>query len=834
MERIEPIDEMADGSGQARAHWRGLMGAMFSLGREALATRAPMLERAFAEEGITAMLPGEQPVNWRCDPIPLALSDSEFTKLEAGLAQRATLMEAILDDLYGPQTLLADRLLPAELVLGNPNFLRACRMTGTARRERRLMFYAADLLRGPDGGWRVLADHTDQASGLGYALENRRILSRIIPELFQSQKIHPLRPYLDSCTDVLQSMSPSDDTTVALLTPGYSDPLWFEHVMLSRAMSMTLVEGGDLTIRDGQVFLKTLKGLQRVGVLVRRTRGDATDPLEFASNGGTPGLLAAARGGGIRIFNDVGSAVVEAPGLAAFLPSICRRLLGEDLMAPSQATMWLGEEAVVRIVLRDLEDWIIRPATDGAANPVRPTLLSSQERASLAARIAAHPERFAVAEAPTPSVAPCLGENGLEPRPVALRLFLMFDGSAWRALPGGLARALAEEDALAARLPRTALSKDVWVVADETTPVQSGLGLSTISLSIRRTAGDFPSRVADNFFWLGRYLERMEGSARLQRALMGRLARPSPSPREATEIDLLVHCLAGAGMLRGEDATTLSHAMVTAGTLRAFRAQGPMRRLVELITGQVTQLRDRLTDEMYSVLQRSLRALTERMRALPPDRESAALEAGAELTSRMLEFAATVAGLSAENMVRGGGRLFLELGRRIERSQGLVSQLEHLVDKQLQGGHLARMEIALRLALELCDSVLTYTSRYLAILQPGPALDLVLADEGNPRGLVFQLNLMRDLLGELVDENDPLLATLAPLLREPREIVHGVMRAQDQMAAMMAVPGRLRGLEASLGTLSEQVTRRFFAMLPMVRNVDDVEEPVLEMARGAI
>jgi uncharacterized circularly permuted ATP-grasp superfamily protein/uncharacterized alpha-E superfamily protein len=827
----QPLDEMADGHGNARPHWRGIMGAMFGLGREALATRAVTLERAFAEEGITAMLPGDQPTNWRCDPVPLPLSAAEFAQLESGLGQRARLLEAILADLYGPQDLLAEGLLPPDLVFGNPNFLRPCRTADGSRRDRHLHFYAADLLRGSDGLWRVQADHASQASGLGYALENRRILSRVVPELFQSQKIRPLRPYLEQCADSLQALSPTDGAGVALLTQGHHDPLWFEHVLLSRELSIGLVEGNDLTIRGGIVYLKTLRGLQRIGVLYRRVRGDLVDPLELNPAAGTPGLLEAIRTGTVRVVNDAGSALVEAPGLAAFLPALARRLLGEDLRMPSQATVWLGEGAVVRTVLRDLEGWIIRPATDGNVAPVRPTLLSVAERQALAGRMAARPEAFAAAVAPTPSVAPCLGPNGLEPRPVALRLYLAFDGTDWHALPGGLARALSEEDALAARLPRDAVSKDVWVIADEAVPVQAGLGLSTPTLPIRRSAGDVPSRVADNFFWFGRYLERMEEAARLQRAMITRLLRPSPSPRELAEMQLLAGCLSAADMMQRQDVTVLSGTMVAGAVLRAFRVQGPMRGLLGQVAGQVDQLRDRLTGEVHAVLSRFRRELTEALRLLPPDSDPRALEQASLLTARILEFAAAVAGLAAENMVRGGGRLFLDFGRRIERAQAILLQLAQVLDQPHAATQAGRIEVALRLALELRDSVITYRARYLAVLQPAPALDLILADEGNPRGLAFQLSAIRDLLRGLSEEGDSLITAIDPLSHEAAAVISDVLGARDQNAATAILPARLRALEGAVADLSDRVSRRYFAMLPVARSVG-MEEDELVVGPG--
>jgi hypothetical protein len=814
-----PLDEMADGTGHAKPHWRNLLSTMFALGHETLAERAKLLDLAFREEGVTAILPGERAVNWRCDPVPLLLSAQEFAALEQGLAQRAELMERVLADLYGPRELMRDGVLPPGLVYGNPYYLRPCRDTTGLRRDRHLSFYAADMIRGPDGHWRVLADRTGQAQGLAYALENRRILSRVVPELFQSQKIRQFRPFLEMAGEALQALSPADGAGVALLSGGHSDPLWFEHVLLARELSIGLVEGGDLTLRNGQLFLKTLRGLQRIGVLLRRKDGAHVDSLELSSGGGVPGLIDAMRAGSVRMVNDAGSGLAEAPALTAFLPQLCRRLLGEDLMLQSQATLWLGEGAMVRTVLRDLEAWLIRPATDGSATPVMPTLLSAADRQALASKIEANPAAYAASVAPSLSVAPCAGPSGLEAKPVALRMFMAYDGHAWRAFPGGLARALSEEDALAGRLPRNALSKDVWVIADETSPIQGALGIMTPILAIRRTAGDLPSRVADNFYWFGRYLERLEEAARLQRAIIARILRPSPTARELSEMQILVQSLSSVQMMQAEDASVIGAGMLASSVMRAFRHNGGMRRVLAHVARQVDQLRDRLTGEMHTVVTRSLRELEERMRQLPPDSDARALERASQLTTEILQFAATVAGLAAENMVRGGGRLFLDFGRRIERAQAITAELAQVLDQPGAQSQPGRVETGLRLALELRDSVITYRTRYLAVMQPAPALDLILADEGNPRGLAFQLVAARELLREIIEDGDSLLAATEPLLAEAREIVQDVLRAPDQNSATARLPPRLRKLERAIAAVADRVSRRYFTLLPVARSL---------------
>jgi len=496
---------------------------------------------------------------------------------------------------------------------------------------------------------------------------------------------------------------------------------------------------------------------------------------------------------------------------------------------PSQATLWLGEGAVVRTVLRDLEGWLVRRATDGGSPPVVPMLLPRHEREALAARMEADPAGFAVSEAPSLSVAPCVGTTGLVPKPIALRMFLSFDGSEWRAFPGGLARALSEEDALAGRLPRNALSKDVWVIAEEHAGIQGALGITTPILAIRRTAGDLPSRIADNFYWLGRYLERLEGAARLQRAMIARILRPSPTPREVAEMQILVNSLTSAGMMDREDASVLGADMLASAVMRAFRPNGGMRLMLDDVARQVQQLRDRLTGELHAVLSRSLRDLEETMRQLPPDQNAHALDHASGLTTDILEFAATVAGLAAENMVRGGGRLFLDFGRRVERAQAITVELAQVLEQPNAVSQPGRVEAGLRLALELRDSVITYRTRYLAALEPAPALDLILADEGNPRGLAFQLIAARMLLREIAEDGDSLLASIDPLLSEADLIVQDVLQSPDQMAATARLPSRLRKLEQAIAAVADRVSRRYFTLLPVARSLG-VESDLL---RGA-
>lgn len=837
---------MVDGSGRLRPHWERLLGALSQVGPGSLADRLRSLDSLMAEEGAGGLVPGAGPATRRLDPIPLPLSSAEFSVLEKGLAQRARLLDAVLRDVYGPQTLLSSGALPPALVHANPAFLRPCRAmdAGAWPGGQRMHVYAAELLRGTDGVWRVLADRTADAAGIGYALLNRRALMRVMPEVFHALAARRLSSFFEAWHDALQRLATPEagqSPTLALLTPGPADKLWFEHVVLARELSCELVEGGDLTARDGALYLKTLRGLRRVDVLLRREDGRMVDPLELepGSAGGVPGLLDAARWGGLRLVNDPGSGFAEAPALAAFLPDLAQRLLGEPLLLQSQPVLWLGDEASRATLLADPAPWSLRAAFEGktAATP-----LAAVDGAVVAEMIRRKPASFVATARPQPSIAPwaTMG-GGMDPRPIVLRLFLAHDGAQWRCLPGGLARAVTEEDLLTARLPLHAPAKDVWVLAGEEDMDIVGPGNLVMGpVPIRRSSGDLPSRVADNFFWLGRYLERLDAAARLIRSSALALERPAPTPRERAELRSLGACLAETRLLDAEVAAGFGAAVgedaQAAALMNVARPSGALAGLVGQVSRLAYTLRDRLTSEVHHTLNTGLRSVREKMRDLPSARDRRrGLESLANAMSDVLGFCASVAGLAAENMVRGGGRLFLDLGRRIERGQAIASELSLLLGQRAIDAHPAMIEPVLRLALELRDSVITYRARYLGVLQPAPVLDLVLADDGNPRALAFQLVAARDLLVALDGENPvdrSFTEAMEAMLADAQAMVRDVEESHAQARAACALAPRLRELADRLGAVSNDLTRRYFALLPAARSLG-VEGSAVPELRGA-
>jgi len=808
---------MVDGQGRIRPAWRGLLGAYSALGYAQLAERGKRLDRAFEEESVATVLAGEgrgrarRP--WRCDPVPLIITAADFALLEAGLAQRARLLDALLEDLYGAQRLLREGVVPGRLVYGNPHFLRPCRAPAPTPFPR-LAFYGADLLRGPDGRWRVLADRCGGVNGIGFAAENRALLGRILPEAFRALQVRALRPFFDTWLAALQALAPegADNPRVALLTAGSRQETWLEHLYLSRELGLELVETGDLTVRGGAVYLKTLRGLSRVDVILRRTKGEDCDPLEFDRGHGVPGLMGALREGAVRMVNAPGSMLAEAPGLGPFLPGAARALLGEELALPQMETLWLGDAASRERVRATPEAWRQRPAFD----PSTPLPLGPVEAS--AASGSGEPWRFVATRPLIPSAAPCLAGERLAPSPVLLRVFLARDAEGrWRTMPGGLAHVLDvdPDEPIAGPPARRGAAKDVWVLAEDSNDIVGPPAPRAAALPIRRSSGELPSRVADELYWLGRHLERLESAARLVRALLSRLLRGAALPREIAEMRALARCLAAAGLIDAQSAASQPDGALLPRAVGAAAAPGgALQALLRAVEPPQSAVRDRLTNDMWSALA-GLAGEGSGMLARAASRPDALVEAA----TWIIRACTNLSGLAAENMVRGGAWLFLDLGRRIERAQVTARNIGQALSEPP-----ARIESGLRLALELCDSTMTYRARYLGAVQPAPVLDLVLADPSNPRALGFQLAAVADRLAEIGGAEDSLAATAAALAERPPALVGALLGAPDRDAAAAELPDALRALEDEIGALSDAVARRYVSHVrARVLGVDEPE-----------
>ncbi len=782
------FDEMVAGNGQVRAHWRDLHGILGEVPAREMTARWTRGQREIAEHGLAFHIHGDAHQvgrRWQLDPLPFPLERQEWDALAKGLKQRATLLEAILADLYGPRFLLREGALPAALVLGHPGYLRP--LVGvTPPRGRHLYLYAADLARGPEGNWMVMGDRTDVPGGIGYVLENRQIVARMLPEAVRACPMRPLDPFVDALRTALTGLSPRrfDTPRVVMLTPGTVDSSYFEHAYLAQHLGCMLAEAADLTVRDDRVFLKTLEGLRPVDVLLRATPGLACDPLELASGSGCgiAGLVSAARAGSVSVVNALGCGVVESAALAAYLPALCERLLGESLMLPSVPTWWCGDDASLSHVRANLHRMVLK-RSDGTIT-FGDTLAEAQ-RDRLSAAIAVRPQAYVGQEIVPLSQAPVWREGQMMPHHMMLRTFVTATDNGPVVMDGGLTRVSTKR-----ALPTLAVrngeggSKDTWVLSEAKALPAHHAAHTPIRLT--RSGRDLTSRMADNMFWVGRYLERCEDLTRMLRPIYAGTAKPSPA---------ILGQLGVAKRQQGAAALGRLHFNPAHGT--------GLRANADRLLRSASAIRDRLSLDTWRNMQR----LHAEIRAIEPDTPPEDVAAGLNTLVLALEAAS---GLIMENMTRGPAWRFLDIGRRLERATHIVDLLGAAAEAKE-----ADREALLEALLTISDSSMTYRARYLGSPQLAAVLDLLLCDESNPRSAGFQFAALTDHMDSLLPSSDP------PRLRaEQRLMIYlvGTVRTADidiltrpeEDGRLFKLSSVLEILRSRLWELSETITREYF------------------------
>jgi uncharacterized circularly permuted ATP-grasp superfamily protein/uncharacterized alpha-E superfamily protein len=812
-------DELVTGQKSIRYHWQGILSVIRSL-PNGLGERVESARRQLEESGATVnLLDDRGAARWTFDPLPLVIAPDEWAGIEAGLIQRAKLLDRVLADVYGPQALLKGKLLPPMLVHANRHFLRPARVTDGAAPRRYLGSYAVDLVRLGSGRWHVLADHTELPAGVGYALEMRRVLARSLPEAFRSIPVRHLRPFVDRWQESLRSMAPAavSQPNMAVLTPGSLSATYFEHVYLSRVLGVPLVEGGDMVARDGRVSIKTLAGLRPVHVLLRRLDSAFADPLEMRADSalGVTGLVEATRNGNISLANALGSGVVETPAIMPFLERLSEHLLGEKLQMPSLDVWWLGEPAALSFALANLDLMIVRPCLGQDREPIVVGMLEQAERAALVERIRAQPGQYVAQYPMTPSLTPKWDGQSLVPSAVVMRAFVVADHDTYHVLPGGLAREPDGDTALRSLGRLHGTLKDVWVLAEDAADVQLPTTRRFHQLAVERGTADLQSRVADNLFWLGRYIERLDNDARLLRTTAARVAQGAVGPRDAVELRLLGRLLDAANLM--DHASALAppeSALFQQGLAGVAADDRGLATVLDGIQRLTATMRDRFSVDMTTAAGPEMVEVRKRLLAARGnlDRLLAALD-------EIVRFVATLSGLAQENMTRGTGWRFLDLGRRIER--GL-----HVLTGALGPFTLSPIDwdAAMRLALELCDSTITYRTRYLGQLQPAPVLDLVILDDANPRGLVFQLRTIKGHLDYLASSSGVRVAAPPDSLEVDLQAVVRQFGGDEQAwrhegLALAMLRDVASDTEQQLDKLSEAITRAYFSHVPAAQAV---------------
>jgi uncharacterized circularly permuted ATP-grasp superfamily protein/uncharacterized alpha-E superfamily protein len=761
-------DEMMSAPGVLRPHWDAYISSISALGPEEMARRWKTALQRIRENGVTYNVYGD-PLGmdrpWSLDAIPILISPTEWRELEAGLIQRARLLNWILADLYGAQKLLRGGHLPPSVVFANPGFLRPCHGLPVPDNAW-LHLLAVDLARSADGQWWVLSDRPQAPSGAGYALENRIVQSETFPDLFREFEVQRLASFFRAFRNNMLRLSTSmrSNPRVVLLTPGPLNETYFEHSYLARYLGFTLAQGGDLTVRDSRVFLKTLEGLKQVDVILRRVDGSFCDPIELRSDSflGVAGLVEAVRAGNVVVANALGTGVIESPALIPFLPGLSKRFLGEKLKLPSVATWWCGQPAAFDHVRQNLDSLVIKPSFPSTGmEPVFGGQLAGEERRKLLDRMQARPYNFAGQELLHLSTAPVWQENALASRRVVLRVYVAAVGDSWAVMPGGLARVSPSLDSPVVSMQRGGGSKDVWVLSD--TPVDKFTLQRSRDLPVELNRGgtsDLPSRAADNLFWLGRYAERCEHLVRVLRCILVRLTGESgagSTVNTSTGVEWNSLMRLHASLASENSRMTEDDPQGHLDLARDFEQEilslifeedrrDSLHANLSRTSRAAASVRDRLSSDFLRAVSH-LGGLA-RIDSATNSAGTNAVGTNAETSAwgyvspgdalavlnRCIRTLSSIRGIELENITRGPGWHFLGVGRRIERSIQLVHLFRAII-VPLTPETVPMLEML----LEVCDSAMTYRSRYFTTLQAAPVLDLLMNDETNPRSLKFQI-----------------------------------------------------------------------------------------------
>lgn len=721
-------------TGEFNNQWMPLVHYFNARGRNTLGLDHGRAARMRHEDGATINpfdSQTEQSSSWALDILPLPIAAEEWNIMEAAVQQRAGLLERVLADTYSQQELLQNGLIPPELVFANPNFIHACHNIHPSG-NRFLSFYGIDLYREPGGQFKVLRDYGSSPLGLGYSLENRIVMSRLFPALYHQTRIRRLAPFFQSFHRSLIRRAALDknEDRIVFLSPGPDCPYYFEHALLSRYLGYPLVEGQDLTVRNGNLFLKKLAGLEPVEAIFRNIEDLSSDPfaLRRETSQGVAGLIQVSREQNLDIINPIGAGFIDSPLLKIFLPNLCQYLLGENLLLENHPSWWCETEEGRNMLQREKDCTNLRHAFDSSMKISRNQVPSTV--------IAQRPYDFILDAPLQPSSAPCWSDRSSSSEYTIFRLFACASDNGFEVMPGGLAITAKEIPSLLQGRAQQQKSKDIWVLSDEpVVPFTLLEGFDAIPEFKR--SGDLPNRVADNLLWLGRYLERAEGLVRLLRPVYKCLLgedRPEDNP----ELYFLLNILSAKDILppggkhKEDDPRFLQLSLYLDNAMFNNGQRESVLSNLQRVRETARNVRDRLSIDSFRIINR-LEDFTKNSDEDP-----------LELLDKTLLTLNGFSGLAMESMTRGLGWSFMDLGRRTERATNQITLLTTSLPLVCSDS-----QVLLQALLEISDSLMTYRSRYRSSFQPAPVLDLLISDESNPKSLAFQLKSIADHVANL-------------------------------------------------------------------------------------
>lgn len=821
-------DEMLASHGEVYPHWRDFISYLEQLGSGGAQQQQQDVRRLLQENGVTYNVYGapdgyQRP--WPLDMAPLILSEENWRTIEAGVIQRAELLNFVFTDLYGPQRLIKEGLLPLELIYRDVGFLRPCHNVQLPA-ERQLVLYAADLARGPDGRMWVVSDRTQAPSGAGYALENRTILAQLQSNLFRDGRVRRLSGFFREVQLRLSQLAPQhhDAPRVVLMTPGPRNETYFEHAYLAAYLGYTLVQGDDLSVSQGNVALKTLSGLRPVDAILRRVDDTFCDPLELRADSwlGVAGLLESVRRKRVAVVNPLGSGVLENPGLMPFLATIARHVLNEDLILPMTATWWCGQPKEREHVLANLEQLVIRQCDGSYPRPILGAQLSQADLENLRARIRAQPHRYVGQEQLAYSTAPALVNNRLEPRHTVLRAFALGRKDDYTVMPGGLTRSAAAANELVVSTSTGAASKDTWILTSEPEHyVSLWQNQADRAIEALHSTESLPSRAAENLFWVGRYAERAETTARLLRTIFDCFIGDE-APKQPVEQLALQHLLVALTQITmtypgfvAEGAKARLRRPYTellSVTLEGTRA-GTLHADLNSMVNTAYVVRNLWSTDSWRVMQEIDRIWSTLQEELLGEKKRFDLNLLRRELNRLITQMMALAGLNSESMTHNAGWLLLDTGRRLERAVRSVALIRSVL---VVAKEPVVEQLLLEATLKTTENIITYRRRYRAHLQLRTVLDLLMHDERNPRSLIWQLNRLQEHLAQLPrakvdyqlspEEQIILRASTQLQLADPSQLIvqKEASLVRQELEEMMA------DLSFQLSELSNVLTRTYF------------------------
>lgn len=830
-------DEAVTAEGEPRPEWGNLFAQMGQMGESELRKRWQQAQTQIERDGVTFNPhddDGQGSRPWMLDAVPMVLAESEWDAVSGRLCQRARVLEALLADLLGDQTLLKEKIIPPELLFGHPAWYPSYQ--GLNQGKRGLLSYCVtDIARSADGKWWATGDRTRSPFGIGYVLENRVITTRMLSTVFRKLPVRRLAAFYVMLKERLRRQAPRfrENPRIALWTKGPQSRGYFEDSYLARYLGYTLAEGDDLAVRDGRVQLLTLGGLLPVEVLLRRLDDEDCDSVELnpKSQVGISSLLDVVRDGQVGVANAIGSRLVESPAFLPFLPAVSKHLLSEDLQLSTVATWWCGDKQARSYVCENLDRLLVRPAFRMA--DVQPTVgssLTSDEKRELIDRINANPEQFVGQEMVARSTTPVLTDEGLKPWFVGLRSFAVATEDGFETMPGGLARVSPNSNSLNFTMTDGERSQDVWVLSDR--PVEHTSLLEPVSVQIepRRSGGELPSRVADNLFWLGRYSERAEQTARLLRTLFINLESEDSNGRE---IPSLLRVLVDQGHVEPDHVITeFSSALPEIVTVLPKVVLDPksgmsLQTSISRAVSTALRVRDRISFEMWRSVDQLNSEVLQVARTTAPESIDMLV-----LLDNTLSNLSGFAGLAAEGMTRTLGWRFLDIGRRIERSWQMVSLLKSFLNDYRNDD-----PETLEALLIVTDSLMTYRNRYLSTYQIPLVLDLLVADTTNPRSILFQLKRINEHLTAMPGNRDRAMLNqeqhLAVSMSNDVQLANlfelGECRADGTRPKLKNL---LLSLDTGLPKLSDAIAGRFLIHAGLPRHFGLSREPVTDDSSG--